>query len=81
MTSTNKLANALKTLLNLGRDPQCWISMLAVLTVLGVSSGALETADHPADAAMQYRQTAGQAPSQPVAGPDEQVASLDTSKL
>ncbi|MCV2356255.1 hypothetical protein LNV09_19090 [Paucibacter sp. B2R-40] len=81
MTRTNKQASPLKTLLHLGRDPQAWISMLAVLTVLGIGSGALETADRPADAAVQFRQSAGPAQSQPGAGAEEQVASLDTSKL
>lgn len=80
MTSTNSPASLLKNLLILSRDPQSWISMLAVLTLLGVGSGVLESADRPTEARAQFSQSAN-AQSQSITQPEEQVASLDTGKL
>jgi hypothetical protein len=83
MTSRNRPASPLQTLLDWSRDPQAWISMLAVLTVLGVGSGALESADRPSEAALHVSQTESpsSAQSSPASKADEQLASLDISKL
>ncbi|MCV2367152.1 hypothetical protein [Roseateles oligotrophus] len=82
MTSKNGRASLLKTLLSLSQDPQSWISMLAVLTLLGVGSGALESADRPSEPRPQFSKALSPAQSHPPAPmAEEQMASLDASKL
>lgn len=74
---TIKQGGALTRLMTWSRDPQSWISTLAVVTLLGLASGTFESADsRPAD---QMKQAQAQAQASPPA--DEQVASLDTGKL
>ncbi len=81
MTPNPKHANLSKKLLRLGQDPQSWISMLALVTLLGVGSGALESADRPSESKAHFSQAVGPAPSQAGVHAEEQLASLDTSKL
>jgi hypothetical protein len=69
---TIKQRSLLPKLCSLGQDPQAWISALAVVTLLGLGSGVLESADRPAPQLTQ---------SQAGAAADEQLASLDASKL
>jgi hypothetical protein len=65
-----KQPSFLSKLRNLGQDPQAWISMLALVTLLGLGSGLLESADRPTQAQIHSG-----------AVPDEQLASVDASKL
>ncbi len=71
MRTTIKQSGWLNKLLNWGQDPQAWISMLTVVTVLGLASGSFDPADSPP--AKQQAQASAPA--------DEKVASLDTGKL
>lgn len=73
MRTTIKQRGLLTRLLNLGQDPQSWISMLAVVTLLGLASGTFEAPDSPPADQL------AQAQASPSAG--EQVASLDAGKL
>jgi hypothetical protein len=73
MRTTIKQGGWLTTLLNLSQDPQAWISMLAVVTLLGLASGTFEAADNLS--ADKLAQAQASVPA------DEQVASLDVGKL
>lgn len=77
MTTTSKQRGWLTRLLNWGQDPQAWISMLTVVTLLGLASGTFDTADRlSADKLAQ-----AEAQDQTSAPMDEKVASLDAGKL
>lgn len=71
MRTTIKQRGLLTRLLNWGQDPQAWISMLTVLTLLGLASGTFDAADR-----LSTDQLA-----QASAPADEQVASVDAEKL
>ena len=71
MRTTIKQRGLLNRLLSWGQDPQSWISMLAVVTVLGLASGTFDPADKLSPDQLAQA-------SAPV---DEQVASLDAGKL
>lgn len=77
MAPTIKQANLVTKLLRLSQDPQSWISALAVVTLLGLSSGALESADKPAEAKAKFSKIEGSELGQA----DAHLASLDASKL
>jgi hypothetical protein len=70
---TIKQGGWLNKLLNWGQDPQAWISMLTVVTLLGLVSGTFDPADRLSTD--QRAQTQASAPA------DEKVASLDAGKL
>ena len=83
---SNTDAKLEKNALSLMRDPQAWISMLALVTLLGLSSGALESGNSPHESL-----AASSAPLAPATTlaiqqnhqppESEQLASLDASKL
>lgn len=75
-----KQTSFLTKLCGLGQDPQAWISMLALVTLLGLGSGLLESADRPNQT---QKQTQKQTQTKNHSGvvTDEQLASVDASKL
>ncbi|WP_310383885.1 hypothetical protein [Roseateles sp.] len=73
MRTTIKQGGWLTQLMNWGQDPQAWISMLAVVTLLGLASGTFDAAD--SRSADKLAQVDASTPA------DEKVASLDAGKL
>jgi hypothetical protein len=72
----------------LSRDPQAWIAMLALITLLGLGTGSFEpteamelaaSQDEPLAPALNPKQPSPAFGTLPQAG--EQVASLDARKL
>ena len=71
MRTTIKQGGWLNRLMNWGQDPQAWISMLAVVTLLGLASGTFDPADRPSPDQLAQAATLV----------DEKVASLDAGQL